>query len=258
MIFLPIIRRLFLLIITISLPISFLFASPGGVSGRTLKSNKGCTCHFSTANTGVVVTIIGPDTVTAGQSYSYSVTVTGGTGTTGGVDIAVLNGTISPVSSFLQLLNSELTHNNGPITVPSNYQFTYTAPVTPGTDLLYATGKGANFEDWNWAPNKSLVVKLATGVSTSSAIPVSYKLEQNYPNPFNPTTTIRYSLPTASVATIKVFDIQGKEVATIVNDFQPSGDHSIEWRSDGIPSGIYLYKIVAGNYNATRKMVLLK
>lgn len=85
-----------------------------------------------------------------------------------------------------------------------------------------------------------------------------FKLVQNYPNPFNPNTKIRYSLPHYSNVLIKVFDILGREVATLINQDQPAGDYSIDFNASNLPSGIYLYKLQAGNYIDTKKMILIK
>ncbi|MEG8947476.1 T9SS type A sorting domain-containing protein [Rosettibacter firmus] len=85
-----------------------------------------------------------------------------------------------------------------------------------------------------------------------------YILEQNYPNPFNPSTKITYSLPEASFVTLKVFDILGKEIVTLVNETKPSGKHEVEFDASQFPSGTYIYKLTAGNYQTIKKMLLLK
>lgn len=98
-----------------------------------------------------------------------------------------------------------------------------------------------------------------TGVKGSlNSLPVQYSLYQNYPNPFNPTTTIRYSLPKESYVNLKIFDMLGKEVATLVDKEQGAGNYNIQFDGANLSSGIYIYKIQAGQYNATRKFMLLK
>ena len=97
-------------------------------------------------------------------------------------------------------------------------------------------------------------------------IPEKYILEQNYPNPFNPTTTIEYSIPTevksekAEVrnVTLKVYDILGRVVATLLNEKQAPGNYNVTWNASSLPSGIYFYKLSADNYIETKKMMLLK
>jgi flagellar hook assembly protein FlgD len=91
-----------------------------------------------------------------------------------------------------------------------------------------------------------------------SDIPKTFGLSQNYPNPFNPVTTIKYQLPTAVKVTIKIYDLLGREVQTLVNGVQEAGYYNIDWKALNFASGIYFYKIEAGNYTSVKKMVLLK
>ena len=88
--------------------------------------------------------------------------------------------------------------------------------------------------------------------------PDEFVLEQNYPNPFNPSTTIKFSLAEKSFVTLKVYDIIGSEVASLVEEEKPSGSYEINWKADQLPSGIYIYSIRAGNFAQTKKMILLK
>lgn len=87
---------------------------------------------------------------------------------------------------------------------------------------------------------------------------VGYNLFQNYPNPFNPTTVIQYSLIENLFVTLKVYDIAGNEILTLVNEKKPLGSHSVEWDASGYPSGVYYYKIQSGNFISTKKMLLVK
>ena len=95
------------------------------------------------------------------------------------------------------------------------------------------------------------------GIQNNSGI-VGYKLEQNYPNPFNPKTVINYSLPKQETVSIKVYDVLGNEVATLINSKQNAGDYSVEWDAQNFASGVYYYKLSAGNFEQTRKMILVK
>ncbi|MFC2119446.1 T9SS type A sorting domain-containing protein [Bacteroidota bacterium] len=85
-----------------------------------------------------------------------------------------------------------------------------------------------------------------------------YSLEQNYPNPFNPITTIKFTISDLRFTTLKVYDLLGREVATLVNEQKPAGSYEIEFNGSGFSSGIYFYQLSAGDYIETRKMVLLK
>jgi hypothetical protein len=100
------------------------------------------------------------------------------------------------------------------------------------------------------------VYSLANAVEFGA--PTNFELSQNYPNPFNPSTTISFSLPNTSKVTLKVFDILGNEITTLVDDQVDAGNHSIEFNAAGLSSGIYFYRIQAGNFTETRKMNLLK
>ena len=88
--------------------------------------------------------------------------------------------------------------------------------------------------------------------------PIKYSLSQNYPNPFNPTTMIRFSIPEAGQVTLKVYNLLGEEVATLVNREMKSGSYEVDFKGANYSSGIYLYTITANNYTATKKMILLK
>jgi hypothetical protein len=94
-------------------------------------------------------------------------------------------------------------------------------------------------------------------VSTLS-VPNDYALEQNYPNPFNPVTLIKYALPKAGNVKINVFDVLGREVSTIVNEYKEAGYYNIQFDGSSLPSGVYIYKINAGNFRDIKKMVLVK
>jgi hypothetical protein len=86
----------------------------------------------------------------------------------------------------------------------------------------------------------------------------SYGLNQNFPNPFNPTTQIDYTIKLAGLVTIKVYDALGNEVASLVNESKEPGNYSTTFHAANLPSGLYFYRIVSGNYQATKKMILLK
>jgi len=85
-----------------------------------------------------------------------------------------------------------------------------------------------------------------------------YQLSQNYPNPFNPTTKITYQIPDAGFVTIKIYDILGREVATIVNSEKLTGKYDVSFNATNLTSGIYFYKLQAGNFTAIKKLMLLK
>jgi flagellar hook assembly protein FlgD len=85
-----------------------------------------------------------------------------------------------------------------------------------------------------------------------------YSLRSNYPNPFNPSTAISYSLEKAGDVKLKIYDVLGREVATLVNGKNDAGDHTVIWNARSVPSGVYFYKITAESYIQTKKMILMK
>jgi len=103
---------------------------------------------------------------------------------------------------------------------------------------------------------RSGLVSDVNGNKTS--LPDQYELKQNYPNPFNPITKISWQLPVGSWQTLKIYDMLGNEVATLVDEYKPAGSYEIEFNAVNLPSGIYFYRIQAGSFIDTKKMILLK
>lgn len=139
-------------------------------------------------------------------------------------------------------------------------------------DYLYITGETQSFGNGQISgdhKSDGLLLKvngrtmqapdtLITNVESIHSLPKEYILHQNYPNPFNPSTTIRFSLPKREHVTLKVFDVLGREVATLVNEELNAGEHLVQFASHELASGIYFYKLTAGKFSQTRKGVLLR
>jgi hypothetical protein len=89
-------------------------------------------------------------------------------------------------------------------------------------------------------------------------IPLNYDLNQNYPNPFNPTTNIKYQIPNNGFVIMKIYDILGKEVVTLINEKQIAGNYEIKFDGSNLPSGIYFYKLNVNDFSAIKKMLLVK
>ena len=99
----------------------------------------------------------------------------------------------------------------------------------------------------------------ATGVeTTANSLPATFALDQNYPNPFNPTTTIGYELPSSSNISLHVFDVLGREVVTLVNTHQAAGHYSVMFNGSNLPSGMYFYRLTAGTFSQTKRLLLVK
>lgn len=99
---------------------------------------------------------------------------------------------------------------------------------------------------------------IGTPVENEEALPIEYNLQQNYPNPFNPSTMIKFSVPERSIVLIKIYDILGGEVATIVNEELEVGWYTHVFNASAYSTGVYVYRMQAGNYVSTKKMLLIK
>ncbi|MCX6164548.1 MAG: T9SS type A sorting domain-containing protein, partial [Ignavibacteriae bacterium] len=99
---------------------------------------------------------------------------------------------------------------------------------------------------------------LITSINNQSTIPVEFNLSQNYPNPFNPVTKIKYSIPKAGLVKLSVYDILGKEVEVLVNEYRVPGNYIVDFEASKLFSGVYFYKLTSGDFSDTKKMMLIK
>ncbi len=157
-------------------------------------------------------------------------------------------------------------------------EYSYTTGRSLGRGIYYTTNQGAS---WTFAGLDSLAVSKLyanrnstyaitdrgiyivnkTGVSAvknQNQIPTQYELSQNYPNPFNPTTNISFVISHSSLVTLKVYDVLGRELQTLVGEYKPAGKYSISFDASKLASGVYFYKLQAGNYINIKKMVMMK
>jgi len=145
------------------------------------------------------------------------------------------------------------------------------ASVTLSLERAYRKIKGIqapNINDGSLVASVTLPAKDAiillnpdflTGVSTPyESSPIRFSLSQNYPNPFNPTTTIRFSLPHREHVTLKIFDVLGREVATLVNGELNAGEHSVVFDAKDLPSGMYFFRLTTPTFSQTKSMEVLK
>jgi len=103
-----------------------------------------------------------------------------------------------------------------------------------------------------------MLFSLITGTEVSQSKNIAFNLNQNYPNPFNPSTVIKYSVPEKSFVSLKIFNILGMEISTLVNETKNAGNYSVSFNAANLPAGIYFYSITAGKNTAVKKMILLK
>jgi subtilisin-like proprotein convertase family protein len=124
--------------------------------------------------------------------------------------------------------------------------------ITIGDDVSGQTGL---LLGWGIRLNNSLIV--GSG-NLSNTLPSRFNLYQNYPNPFNPVTNIKFDLPKNTEVKLKVYDLLGREVKTLLDEFKEAGTHVVEFDASEYASGVYFYKIEAGDYINTKKLILLK
>ena len=160
---------------------------------------------------------------------------------------------ISNNQAFLgSSIYNDLTTNNKTLNLPAgDYYWRVRGKSSNGDYSYYSSVAKFNV-------NNNLV-----DVEKDAGVPTSYNLMQNYPNPFNPTTTIKFSLPEASFVTLKVFDVLGREVRTLISNEMTAGSHIMNWNGDNesgrkVASGTYVYRISAGKFSQAKKMTLLK
>ena len=137
-----------------------------------------------------------------------------------------------------------------PLPEAAGLAYTNTALQNAGTD-------GFALGDLNWFPTQK-AAWLLTDVKRVNELPEGYSLSQNYPNPFNPSTEIAFSIPAQSNVELKVFNLLGQEVATLVNQTMAPGSYTVDFNAAHLASGMYVYRLKADNFVSTYKMVLMK
>jgi photosystem II stability/assembly factor-like uncharacterized protein len=220
-----------------------------------------------------------------GASWNFGAT----TGSTNSYSVAFNTGGIGFTGQTVALKSTDGGANYSSVTLPGTgtcYSFNNVLDrfwYDRGSIIYWSSDNGANFASqytgtgtfqamdltldgnvirgWSVTSTGGIAgyYELISGISNNNnQVPSNYVLSQNYPNPFNPSTKISYSLPKAGNVNLVVYDILGREVAVLVNEFTTAGNHTIDFNASGLSSGVYLYKIQSGNFTATKKMVLVK
>jgi hypothetical protein len=125
----------------------------------------------------------------------------------------------------------------------------------------YRFDNAASYTNYNYIIDNWMTSSIITGNrndNNNQQTVETFQLSQNYPNPFNPSTRISYSIPKTGYVSLKVYDILGREVATLVNGYQQANQYSVNFDASKLASGIYLYKLKAGDFVQTKKMILMK
>ncbi|HRE09594.1 MAG TPA: T9SS type A sorting domain-containing protein [Ignavibacteria bacterium] len=177
-------------------------------------------CAFSTPNSGFTI---------LDSAGNYIRTMTAVTGLRGSYLLGNGNYLVTNAAGV-----HEIDSVNGSLirTVTSASNFQYISPYNPGA--------------------------LLSNGNNGSSLPENYSLEQNYPNPFNPSTGIKFSIPKSNNVTLKVYDLTGRVVASLVNEYKPAGSYEVTFDASALSSGVYYYSISSGEFTETRKMVLVK
>jgi hypothetical protein len=144
----------------------------------------------------------------------------------------------------------------------STLVFPYSVPNGTVATIKYRIGE-IRAVDTFWGMIATAIVTLDTTVTAAelnpeSSVPKIFSLSQNYPNPFNPSTNISFNLPTKSFVSLKVFDLIGREVATIISEEMSAGNHTKQWNAADMPSGVYFYRLQTRTCTETKKLVLLR
>jgi hypothetical protein len=156
--------------------------------------------------------------------------------------------------------NGEVTEGGG-LGVQNPYRTRFIQPLGPNS---FPTSYSAPTDVWDTdgapLPGEAPYFQILNSVELEPGLgqPVAYRLVQNYPNPFNPATRIRYTLPERSAVTLKVFNVLGQQVGTLVNEVQEQGNYVALFDAKGLASGVYYYRLEAGDFTQTMKMLLMK
>lgn len=229
------------------------WTAPWGTSARVRLNS----IHFSDSNNGWIVGDSGKvlHTTNGGSSWTYS-TNTGLTSQYNSKAVFALNANLAWVGADRDEETPRVlrTTDGG-----ASWEIQST-PITQeeGDDIfsMYFWDQG---NGWLTADGgRVCYYSEQTNVIENTIAPQGFALYQNYPNPFNPRTTIGYQLPSESYMTLKVFSVLGNEVITLVNGKQQPGRWSVSFDAGGLPSGVYYYRLQAGSYNETKKLILVK
>jgi len=197
----------------------------------------------------------------------------GGPAEAGGYNVAGRFGEMILVDTFSfrhPLAKNELTQAFSlpfPSTEDTIYwEFGYVASDSSLIDTIYSVGLSLVWDTipdaldrWNFGPKFPLTIMPVTAVeSEGNGLPDNFSLSQNYPNPFNPSTSIRYAVTDRQFVSLNIYDVTGKKISTIVNEEKGAGNYQVVFNASQYPSGVYFYRLQAGNFVETKKMILLR
>jgi hypothetical protein len=254
--------------------------------GCTELNGRGCVCHTLDRDTSVSVWVEGPESLYVGQTGLYKMFLTRGPAEAGGYNVAGRFGQMVLVDTFSfqhPLSMNELTQAFSlPFPTPQDtiyWDFGYTASDSSAEwDTIYSCGLSIVWDSipdpldrWNFGPKFPVRILDVTNVDEEPKVPDNFFLFQNYPNSFNPSTKIKFTIQIPPVSSplvkgrtkegfvsLKVYDVLGNEIATLVNEEKPAGTYEVEFNGAGLTSGIYYYRLESNGFVQTKKMILLK
>jgi hypothetical protein len=258
-------RILLLAVLTCSFSVGSAHNSyTGNYSGAPGALTCASSCHGSSGGTLVVTGF--PTAYVPGQSYQIVVKHNGGSSivnfnaTTRMGTSTTVAGTFATISNCALYSGSDGGVFASPHAIDSAV-FKWTAPAKgSGSVAMYAAGFQGTTSSKNGQSSTVTATssEVTTGVTLAEELPAIFVVSQNYPNPFNPTTVVSYQLPVGGRVRLVVYDPLGREVATLADGWQSSGEHSVSFDGSGLASGVYLYRLTAGDRTTTRKMILAK
>jgi hypothetical protein len=227
-------------------------------AGGTVTAKLVITSNALSASDTIIVTGFG---VTAGISYSAK-TISFGT-----VKVGLKKDSLITVTNTgNQTLTISKIESSSPVFTVSPVQYTVAASANIKDTVRFAPTAQGQFSasiviSHSAGPNDTIQVTgngTLTGVAGERQMPTIYSLGQNYPNPFNPATTISYQLPLSGNVRLTVYNILGKEIATLVSEVMEPGYYSVRFDASAVSSGLYFYRLQANNYSDVKKMMLIK
>lgn len=178
-------------------------------------------------------------------------------------DVKILSGNTNPSIVYGSFIGRTYVYSYNGTTFIKDYQNTnYPGSAIRRVYWLPWIGYDGYFNTWSSSSSNGTFYlfkrDIGVGIVNQNNTPYSFSLEQNYPNPFNPKTIINYQLPMSNYVKLVVYDVMGREIASLVNQKQNAGSYKVEWDASNYPSGIYYYRLTYEDQSLTRKMILLK
>lgn len=262
---LPRITTWVLLAAGLTLGASVVFAYMDGRTGKA-QSSTGCSCHGTTATSGVVVTITGPQVVAPSSTHQYTVTVSGGPAApNGGFDLLGSGGTFTAGANN-RVSGSEVTHSNPDA---RSWTFSWTAPATTGTQNFWAIGLAADgaldtsSDDWNWyggVVNTAFPITVTTATAVGDPASATW-LAPPLPNPCVNGARVSFSLANAADVRLAILDAAGRNVRTLVRGAMPAGPQSVTWNGRSangarVAPGVYFLRLTTPDRELTQRVTV--